>query len=315
MIYKAYSSYRIAQLNFLLLILPIVFSCKTTRNVANNTISETTDTAPAKVLLVKPSDTDAAITNADDPHYVSYHPNKKGKLFLFIPGTGGKAERGPKKLFETALEAGYRLINISYLNRPSVARICRRDSLIKDPQCARHFREKRIFGTGDFPWIPDQPQDAIAHRLTQLIIHLNKIDREGSWGDFLTDQEELRWDRIVATGQSQGGGMAAFIAQRKLVDKIITFSGGWDKASPRVLADWYADKSVTPAERWYGTFHKLEPKALDIEQSYHTLGIPPKNIFGLGLEIREGKKAHGEAIRNTIYTPLWKDLLGDGALD
>ena len=109
--------------------------------------------------------------------------------------------------------------------------------------------------------------------------------------------------------------MAAFIAQRKLVHKIITFSGGWDKSSPGVLADWYSDKSATPAERWYGTYHKLEPRSKDIENSYQLLGIPTKNIFGLDLEIREGKKAHGEAIRNTIYTSLWRDLLGEGALD
>ena len=297
--------------SFLVFLALIMYACGNAQQVQNSVVEKTKN----KVLLVKPSDTDTTIHLANDPHYVSYNPDKKGKLFLFIPGTGGKAERGPKKLFETAINAGYRLINISYINRPAVARICRNDSLVRDPQCARHFREKRIFGTGDMAWIPDQPQDAIVNRLTKLIIHLQEIDREGSWGDLLDDNKELRWDRIVVTGQSQGGGMAAFIAQRKLVHKIITFSGGWDKSSPGVLADWYSDKSATPAERWYGTYHTLEPRAADIDKSYRTMQIPAAHIFGLDLKVREGKKAHGEAIRNTIYTSLWRDLLGEGALD
>ena len=36
--------------------------------------------------------------------------------------------------------------------------------------------------------------------------------------------------QIVVTGQLQGGRMAAFIAQREIVARVITFSGGWDFA-------------------------------------------------------------------------------------
>ena len=35
-----------------------------------------------------------------------------------------------------------------------------------------------------------------------------------------------RWERLVLAGQSQGGGMAAFIAQTRRVAGVIMFSGG-----------------------------------------------------------------------------------------
>ena len=39
------------------------------------------------------------------------------------------------------------------------------------------------------------------------------------------------------------------------------------------------------------------------------MGIPENQIFTLDLDIREGKKAHGEGIRNIVYKKLWLDLL------
>ncbi|HWY34091.1 MAG TPA: hypothetical protein VNX68_05550, partial [Nitrosopumilaceae archaeon] len=45
---------------------------------------------PFAQLLVKPSDTDPTIKSADYPHLVLYDSTASaGKLFLFLPGTGG----------------------------------------------------------------------------------------------------------------------------------------------------------------------------------------------------------------------------------
>jgi hypothetical protein len=81
------------------------------KNIGDNSI---------KVLEIKPSATDPTIQAADIPHQVLYNPSiKQGKLLLFMPGTNGIATKGPRKFFDTAIQQGYRVINLSYINFPA----------------------------------------------------------------------------------------------------------------------------------------------------------------------------------------------------
>ena len=257
---------------------------------------------------IKPSLTDSTITKTDVAHWVRYDKNtKKGKLLLFLPGTNGIPERGPKRLFETAIQQGYQVINLSYINQPAVARICRGLNLENDSECAAKFRTQRVFGTQLMNLIPDEYQDAIVPRLTKLLVYLSEYDNDGNWHRYL-ENGAPKWSEITVSGQSQGGGMSAFIAKQKLVYRIITFSGGWDYAAKNTIATWYSNESVTPKERWYGTYHTKEPKAATIAATLKAMAIPNENIYALEKNIREGKRAHGEAIRNTNYKDLWLKL-------
>lgn len=263
-------------------------------------------------LKIKPSLTDATIKVSDSSHLVMYYPSStQGKLFLFLPGTNGIPEKGPMKLFITAIQQGYRVINLSYINTPAVAAICKGEILTNDIDCTEKFRTKRIFGTNTTSMISDEPQDAIINRFTKLLIYLNEFDKQGNWGIYL-ENGAPKWSEITLTGQSQGGGMAAFIAKEYLVAKVITFSGGWDYSAKNNIAKWYFKKSVTPPERWYGTYHIAEPKAKTLDETYKAMNIPINHIYALDLGIRKGKKAHGEAIRNTVYKKQWIEMFGTG---
>lgn len=273
----------------------------------NDSVRISTETAVID-FKIKPSITDPTITAFDIEHWVLYNRNtSKGKLFLFLPGTNGIPVRGPKKLFKTVVEQGYQVINLSYINQPAVARMCKGENLEKDSECAEKFRTQRIFGTQLTDLIPDEPQDAIIPRLTKLLNYLAKFDKEGNWDAYLKDGTP-KWSEITVSGQSQGGGMSAFIAQRKLVDRIITFSGGWDYSAPGAIATWYAGESVTPADRWYGSYHVEEPKAEVIDETLRAMKVPADHIYGLNKEIPKGRKAHSQAIRNTVYKELWIEL-------
>ena len=265
-----------------------------------------------KVLEVKPSSTDSLIKEADSPHLVVYNPDQKqGKLLFFMPGTGGIALKGPRKLFATAVSQGYRVINISYINRPAVAQICRGDNLLENSNCTSEFRTKRIYGTNKFSLINDKPQDAIVSRLTNLLIYLSEHDKNGNW-DFYLEKGTPKWSEIAVSGQSQGGGMAAFIAKDHLVARVISFSGGWDYSEGKKIAKWYTIKSVTPANLWYGTYHETEPQAKKIKETYDALGIPENQIYGFNLAVPKGRKGHSNGIRNIGYLKQWVELLGKG---
>lgn len=265
-----------------------------------------------KRVTIKPSKTDDKIKAFDLPHLILYDQSiKQGKLFLFLPGTNGVAENGPSELFKTAIEQGYRVICLSYINNPAVSNICIRENLQKDCDCAEKFRIKRIYGENVSTLITDEPQDAIINRFTKLLLYLVQNDKAGNW-DYYLENGNPRWNKIVISGQSQGGGMSAFIAKKVLVDKIITFSGGWDYSANNEIAKWYYKKSITPPERWYGVYNVEEPASLIIAETYKALGIPKNHIYPLSLKNTNWKKAHVYGVKNVANKKIWIKMLGKG---
>ncbi len=83
-----------------------------------------------------------------------------------------------------------------------------------------------------------------------------------------------KWGRIVLAGQSQGAGMAAFIAKRQAAARVILFSSPWDFVVSDGNARRLAPGSRRPAKR---------------RQSGGSADISSRNPF------------HGEGIRNPAY--------------
>jgi len=267
---------------------------------------------PQVVLKIKPSETDSRIKNADTPHFIAYNPSiEKGKLLLFIPGTNGIALRGPMHLFATAIDQGYAVINLSYINTPAIARICKNENLAANSNCAADFRNWRVYGDKEFELIEDASYDAIVNRLTKLLQYLAKNDKQGGWNRFL-DNGEPKWSEIALAGQSQGGGMSAFIAKTHVVSRVIDFSGGWDYSAKNKIANWYFDTSATPIDRYFATYHIKEPTAETIIETYKAMKIPDNHIYAFDLDVPKGKRAHSNGVRNLGYKDQWIELLGKG---
>lgn len=269
-------------------------------------------TAAKQEIFVRPHETDPAITLADKPHYIAYDLQAAGGvLFVFMPGTGGTPQRSP--LLDTAIEQGYRAISLSYPNRPAVAQVCVGSG---DRLCAAKFREKRVFGDNETWAIAGTPADSIVNRLTKLLQYLSVTDVNGRWDEYLSG-DKPRWNRIAIGGQSQGGGMAAFLAKKRAVARVISFSGGWDNLGqpgpvrPADVAAWYSAPASTPADRWFGTYHEKEQNAAVIARSYDALGIPRGNVVVFRTPVPKGT-AHVFGVSNPANAPEWRRLLGDG---
>ena len=266
--------------------------------------------AAQKTFVLKPSTVDPDVHVADAAHIVIYDPQViSGKLLVWLPGTNEQPESGPRQFYEAAVAQGYRLVALSYIDTPAVAQTC--TARQADPDCAAKFREKRVFGSNVTSVIKDEPQDAVVHRLVQLLRYLSSTDPGGHWASYLHG-DAPRWSEIAVAGQSQGGGMAAFIAKRETVARVIMFSGGWDQQSPGVIAGWYASPGATPANLLYGTYHVREANARLIAEIYTTLGLPQSHIVPFDLPVPPGRDAHGQGIRNPAYAPSWIALLGRG---
>lgn len=281
------------------------------------------DSVKHKIVRVKPSQTNAAIHAWDTTHVVFYDPTiRSNKLLLWMAGTNGTPLSVPTALFNTALAQGYRIIALSYITVPAISQVCVRDMLDANVDCAETFRRKRVYGDNTFPTIPDQPQDAIIPRLVHLLQWLAKNDAGGNWGKYLTaDGSKPNWASIAVTGQSQGGGMAEFIAKTETVARVISFSGGWDYSDSRSrkIAGWYTKKSATPMDRWFATYNTNENAAKTLGEICTALQIPASHIFALDKPLlnpsapaANANPYHGDGIRNPVYQPIWITMFGSG---
>ncbi|MCG2586614.1 hypothetical protein [Massilia sp. TS11] len=270
-------------------------------------------------LCIKPSAVDPAVRQFDFPHWVMFDRSGTAPptgLLVFLAGTGGKPP-GPLKFLDTAAKAGYRVISLAYNDEPAVAVYCPR---VPDPDCSAQFRQMRIVGDRMLPdeSIRNSQPEAILSRLRALLLRLQTDYPDDQWGQFLA-QGEPNWPRITLAGQSQGAGMAAFIAKQTQVERVILFSSPWDfykdAQGERRLAPWLTLPSKTEPARWYGAYHARENTAQLLAASYKQLGIPAANlrVFSKPLppdfQARNNNPYHTQGIGSPDYAEDWAFFL------
>ncbi len=277
---------------------------------------------PLVVYRVNPQDADPAIQRFTSPHYVAFDRNTPASadLLLFMSGSGG-TPTGALSFLNTAATHGYRVISLAYNDVPAVVEVCGPN---QDASCSAKTREKRIFGDNVTNLIDDLPAESIVNRLTKLLVRLDHDHPDEGWGGYL-DGAAPKWTRIAVSGHSQGAGMTAYIAQRHRVARAILFSSPWDFfGRGRQLAPWITDgPGATPADLWFGAYHKKENTADLIARSYAALKIPPAHIRVFALEPAKiiganpyhlsmvGEAATPRAPDGTpAYTPNWLFLIG-----
>jgi hypothetical protein len=271
------------------------------------------ESAGLAVQLVKPSKTDPAIARFDEPHYV-VAPRAGAlpdSLVVFMPGTGGK----PTNLIpflNAVAQQGHRVIGLQYNNSPAVVQTCRADP---QPECSGDFRHERLFGGNPSPEIDNSDAESVSQRLVSLLAHLDRRHPDDGWGRYL-DGKAPDWSRITVSGLSQGSGMAAYLAKKKTVARVVLFSSPWDfHGAQGTPAPWLALDSAT--ERWYGAYHRREAAAPLLARAYRILNIPADHIRVFDAELSAQVEAadaknpfHVDVVRNTAYRDDWKFLFG-----
>ncbi len=257
---------------------------------------------------VVPHTTDAAIERFNEPHYVVFDRGAAASatLLVFMSGTGGQPA-GASDFLRIAAEQGYRVVSLAYNDEPAVVGVCPRDP---DPACSEQVRQRRIFGDPVTRRIDDTPAESIVNRLTKLLAALDRDHPSEGWGQYL-DAGAPKWDRIAVSGHSQGAGMAAYIAQRKRVARVILFSSPWDFfGRDRRLAPWVlTGPGATPPDAWFGAYHKKENTADLLGESYKALRIPRSHIRVLTLEPARtvGQNPYHLSVLGNNTTPRDKD--------
>ena len=268
------------------------------------------------VHQVQPSAADPGVKAFDDPSIalIDGKVAADAPLAVFLSGTGGKPAN-TTAILQVIAGQGYRTLGLSYDDTPAVVQVCPRDP---DPDCSAKFREMRVTGGGPgAPGIANPPAEAIVPRLVAALRSLDAAAPAEGWGQYLADGGTVRWDRIVVSGLSQGAGMAAFIAKRHPVRRVVLFSSPWEfTGRDRRPAPWLSDGSATPPARWFAEYNRRELTVPLIRAAYAALAIPPANIRVFGLDLPPGVSSanpnpyHGITIRDPRYADEWRAMFG-----
>jgi hypothetical protein len=273
---------------------------------------------------IYPSETDPNIKQHNDANVVLRPKNMDGApLMVFLPGTDGKPENA-KLLLSVAAEQGYRAIGLEYNDTPAVIQICPKNP---DPDCSANFREMRTWGTGPgAPRVSNPANESIEGRLVSLLKLLAKKYPNEKWDAYLTPDNKPVWSKIAVTGLSQGAGMAALIAKKYLVYRVILFSCPIDyigapetilNSNTIQLAPWINNSSVTPPDQWYAERNSREPFNPGLSKAYPLLGIPADHIRVNDLGLPPGVVSisspmffHTANIMDERYSSEWRFFFG-----
>ncbi len=204
--------------------------------------------------LVSPVSTDPDMQSTI-PHsaFVDTRTSLQGKLFVFLGGTS-TSPQNYSLINKTATQLGYHVINLSYPNTID-GQICKDRA---DPKCYANYHEEVIFGGAQSDLVDVNPTNSITNRILKLLLRLHKVNGNNGWNQFY-DGSELLYSKFVLAGHSQGGGHAAYMAQKFAVDRVVLFSSPNDYSEvARQPATWCRSMFATSSERFFGLTHKRD---------------------------------------------------------
>lgn len=226
------------------------------------------------VRLVNPAETDPAIDDWLQPHYVLLDPVTalKGKLFVFLPGSYA-SPAGYQSLLTLAAAKGYHAIGLRYPNSWTVFDFCFGTI---DLDCFGNVMLETLDGADHSPHVAVSRANSIENRLTRLLQYLDAHYPGEGWGGFL-DGEGPRWGDIVIAGHSQGGAEAGFIALQFPVYRLGMFGAPGDHNTLHQPAGWIRQPHQTPVERYYAFCHRNEAVWDFLQDNWPLLGM---SVFG-----------------------------------
>jgi hypothetical protein len=222
--------------------------------------------APGPCFVFTPAQAGASTlgANANTNHY-ALEPttaNARGVLVVHLNGSlgspAGQVATPNQNLYSALAADGFHVLGLSYRSTAIVGTLCRDDAACFEPT-----RRSLVLGTleaGAPPALDDMRADeGIVARIDAAVRLIAGARRAGRWDQFIdTNGSEpatrVRWDRLIASGHSQGGGHAAFLGLLFPVRRVVQLSSTCD-AVGATPAPWTAARSpwaTSPATAFVG---------------------------------------------------------------
>lgn len=256
-------------------------------NTAFGLTSTTPTPAPTAGLIsysVNPKTTDPAIDSyTDNPkqNHVAYLNPKvtpRNQLFVFLPGSGGEPI-GYDRIDSTAANLGYHSIGLMYANEPPIATLCGSST---DADCFEKVRREIIDGTDRSLLVSVNRANSIENRLIKLLQYLHTQHPAEGWNQFYDSVTgKIRWEKVVISGHSQGGGHAGLIAKYNAVERVVFFASPKDYSNAlKKPAAWITDTHATPTGAYFGFSHAQDDSGCTPQQQLDIFKLLGMNTFG-----------------------------------
>jgi len=216
-----------------------------------------TASAVQQRVFFAPSATDPAITQFNDNHYAVVDPavTNRGRLVLFLPGTGGTPSE--YCLFpQNAASLGFHSLGLMYPNASAINILCALYAPY-DGNAAGNARLEVIDGTNRVSFLSVDSTNCIQSRLLKALQYLNTTYPTRGWGQYYSGST-LLWSKLIVSGHSQGAGMAAMLAKTRVTARCVMFSDmDWWKWGNQPY-NWMSTTPQTPVNYWYLFAHERD---------------------------------------------------------
>jgi hypothetical protein len=223
----------------------------------------------------------------------------RSTLVVLLNGSGSSPSQltidPSRNLFTSALESGNHVLAVAYRSDVAILTMCGSSR----PDCygaSRRTLLTGVFAPGADNSLADiRADEGIIARIDQALRTLVGVRPHAGWDAFIGNApataaaDRVAWQRIIASGHSQGGGHAAYLGKLFPLIRVVQFSSTCD-APAGVPAPWTAADSVwitSPAAAFFGfsaptVFTNGVPTAGDLNCPYHlrvwqNLGMPPSH--------------------------------------
>ncbi|HYC86928.1 MAG TPA: hypothetical protein VEB86_16965, partial [Chryseosolibacter sp.] len=226
----------------LLLVVSAVLSCEDGHERATGQLHQ---------YQVLPQET-GNIANSPEAHYCYLDTRAAGigKLLVFLGGTDSYP-RHYQLFSKTAAALGYHVINVNYVNEQPVSKCFQAE----DETCFARFHEEVLFGGAGSEVIEIDPANSVTSRILALLAYLDLHHPEQGWNQFYISGA-LNYGKVALAGHSQGGGHAAYLAQKYSTDRVILFAAPNDYSEKYGRpAPWCQSEFETLRTRFFGLLH------------------------------------------------------------
>lgn len=233
------------------------------------------------VHIVSPADADSLVSTPINYHFAYYNSlvSNKGKLFIFLPGTGG-VPYNYRQITAHAANLGYHSFGLTYPNAEAVNYLC---AGYADTTCHSRARWEIFDGQDRSNEVQVDSINCIKRRAVKLLQYLDSHFPSENWGQYFTG-DSIIWNKVILSGHSQGGGHAAFISKIRPVHRVVMFGAmDWVGLLNR-NADWITWPGATPDSAYFGFTHQQDEQ-IDWNKQLITWNNYGMNAFGNALSI------------------------------
>jgi hypothetical protein len=288
--------------------------------------------APAGCVVFTPQQAGADPSGVNATQYqIALEPAgvAKGVLVVHLNGSlgspAGQIADPQKNLYSALSAAGFHVIGVAYRSNAIVGVLCN-----GSPSCFAPTRRTLVLGS----YVAGAPSslantradEGIVQRLDAALSLLTAARPSGGWAQYQANLSapdilgHIAWNKVIASGHSQGGGHAAFLGSVAALRRVVQLSSTCDYTSG-VAAPWTSAAlawATVPKTGFVGfaaptTFTSGNPTAGDTTCPYHVavwqnMGMDAANQHDDAAACGASGDTHSASIACTDNFARWPTL-------